>query len=362
MKKCFSFILLTITLVCCSWAYANSLPINKLKLPPGYTIEIFADQLPGARTLARSDSGVIFVGTRGHGNVYALIPAKNPQEKLRAITLLSGLNEPNGVAYYKGDLYVAETNRILKYKDVDKHLDNMPKPIVLNDQLPTNKWHGYRVIKIGPDENIYIGIGMPCNTCNHRNDQPLFGTITSMSLDGKNLKPYALGVRNTVGFDWHPKTKELWFTDNGQDMMGPDIPPDEINRASQGGLDFGFPYVYGDNILSPDYSQKDINNLTFQIPAFKLQAHVAPLGMKFYQDNKILVALHGSWNRLEKVGYEIIQLNLDGNRVISMQPFITGWLDEQNNWGRPVDILVLPDKSLLITDDQNGLVYKLNEI
>jgi len=357
MLKWLYLILTIITLTSCS-AADSSQSLQHLTLPPGYKIEIFADHLPGARTLALSDAGVIFVGTKDE-NVYALIPPKNPQEKMRTITLLSGLNRPNGVAYYKGDLYVAEIHRILKYKDIDKHLDNPPKPVIVNEDLPREKWHGARVIKIGPDEKIYVAIGMPCNTCNHRNDNPLFGTISSMTLDGKNLQPYAIGLRNSVGFDWHPETKELWFTDNGQDLLGPNIPPEEINRASQASQDFGFPFVYGDNILAPDYNNENIKGLTFTIPAFQIQAHSAPLGMIFYQPNQILVALHGSWNRLEKVGYEIVQLNVKDNRVVSMQPFIKGWLKNGDVLGRPVDFLRMPDTSLLITDDHNGLIYRV---
>ncbi len=347
---------------------STPLPLDKLKLPPGFSISIYAEKLPGARTLASSDSGVIFIGTRGEGKVYALIPAKNVNEKMRMITLLTGLNEPNGVAYYQGDLYVAETNRILKYEKVETHIDNMPAPIVLTDQLPNEKWHGYRVLHVGPDKKLYVAIGMPCNTCFHRNDQPLFGTIARMSLNGKDLEVYALGVRNSVGFDWHPKTHELWFTDNGQDFMGDDIPPDEINRATQKGQDFGFPYVYGDNILAPGYKPEIIKNLKFEPPAYKLPAHVAPLGLFFYTGMQFppayhyqpFVALHGSWNRSKKAGYEVIKLTLNGNQVTGTEPFITGWLQGEIAWGRPVDFLMLPEGSLLISDDFNGVIYQVS--
>ncbi len=367
-----SLILLWISIIFMQQSIAQSISkenfLEQLVLPKGFQIEIFADQLPGARTMAQSDAGVIFVGTRGEGKVYALIPPKNSQEKMRTITLLSGLNEPNGVAYHQGDLYVAEIHRILKYPNVDQHLDKMPAPIVLNESLPTPKWHGYRVIHVGPDNYLYIAIGMPCNTCNYREKQPLFGTITRMSLDGKELTPYAIGIRNSVGFDFHPQTKELWFTDNGQDLLGDDTPPDEINRAYKAGLDFGFPYVYGDNTLAPGYTEQSIKGLTFEKPVFKLQAHVAPLGLIFYTgkqfpseyQNQMFVALHGSWNRSKKVGYEVIQLTLEGNRITQMQPFVTGFLQGEIGWGRPVDFLIPPDGSLLITDDFNGLIYMVS--
>jgi glucose/arabinose dehydrogenase len=356
LKKIFLTLICSTLILSCS--HHDDLPLNQLILPEGYKIEVYADNVPGARTLDISDNGIIFVGTRGQGKVYALIPPKQAQDKIQTITLLSELNEPNSVVYYKGDLYVAELNRITQYKEVDKHLDNMPEPIVLNDSLPTEKWHGYRVMKIGPDNHIYVSIGMPCNSCS-RDKGPLFGTITRMTLEGKDLKPYAIGVRNSVGFDWHPDTHALWFTDNGRDNLGDDIPPDEINRADKPGLDFGFPYVYGDNILAPDFTENDIKGLTFIKPVFQLPAHVAPLGMLFLESNIALVAEHGSWNRSKKDGYQIIQVTLDGNRITEAKPYISGWLQGEKAWGRPVDFLSLDDGSLLITDDQNGVIYRM---
>ncbi len=347
---------------------AQQLPLEKLILPKGFSIKIFAGNLAGSRTLARSDKGVIFVGTRGQGKVYALIPSTKPGETYQTVTLLSDLNEPNGVAYHKGDLYVAEIHRITKYENIDAHLNKLPAPVIVYDKLPTEKWHGYRVIHIGPDEKLYTAIGMPCNTCNYRKQQPLFGTISRMTLDGKNLEPYAIGVRNSVGFAWHPKTQELWFTDNGQDLLGDDTPPDEINRAYKQGLDFGFPYVYGDNVIAPGYGPDDIKEFTFERPVYDLQAHVAPLGMTFYTgkqfpkefQNQMFVALHGSWNRSKKVGYEVVMLTLEGNKVTGITPLVSGFLQNQTGWGRPVDFLILPDGSMLFTDDLNGVIYQVN--
>lgn len=357
IDKIYSFLVcLTIS---CTAIPSDELPLHQLKLPPGYSIELFADQLSGVRTMTRSDSGVIFVGTRAVGKIYAVYPPTTPNQKATVKTLLSDLNEPHGVAYHNGDLYVAELHQITKYPNIDKHLDAPPQPVLLNDTLPPEKWHGYRVLKIGPDNQMYVSIGMPCNTCNHRKEQPLFGSISTASLDGKSLTPHAIGIRNSVGFAWHPLTQELWFTDNGQDMMGPDIPPDEVNRIERAGQDFGFPYVYGDNILAPGYNQKDIQGLTFQVPKVKLQAHVAPLGMMFRTADSMLVAEHGSWNRLKKVGYQITEVKLKGNDVVEVEPFITGWLQGQDPWGRPVDLLTLPDGSFLVTDDLNGVIYRL---
>lgn len=350
--------ILTCLTISCTSLNASELPLNSLTLPEGYQIEVFADDLPNARQLARSDSGVIFVSTRSKGKVYALVPQGKAYEK---ITLLDGLFEPHGLVYHQGDLYVAEVNRITKYPDVDNHLKDMPAPIVLNDTLPDKTWHGYRVLKLGPDGRLYVAIGMPCNTCFYRDTQPLFGTISTLTLDGKDLKPYAIGIRNSVGFGWHPQTQELWFTDNGQDMMGANIPPDEINRAMAAGQDFGFPYVYGDNLPSPDYKPDDYKGLTFTTPKVQLQAHVAPLGLLFNTPEQILVAEHGSWNRVIKVGYQIMEVTLKDSEVVEVKPFITGWLQNDEPWGRPVDLMKLPDGSILITDDLNGVIYRVSQ-
>jgi glucose/arabinose dehydrogenase len=346
---------------------SNALPLDKIKLPDGFSISLFANDLPGARFMARGDKGTLFVGSRGKGNVYALVPDPSGKQAPRKITLLSGLNEPNGVAFYKGALYVAEIGRILKYDRIEDKLNKVPKPIIIKDDLPLMSWHGYRVIGVGPDERLYITIGMPCNTCNYRTDNPWLGTISSMKLDGSDMEKFAIGVRNSVGITWHPDTKALWFSDNGQDLLGDDIPPDEINSAPKPGMDFGFPYAFGNNTVAPDYTKEKIETAAFTPPAWRLPAHVAPLDLKFYTgtqfpkayQKQLFVALHGSWNRTAKDGYEVVMLTLENNKVTGMKPFATGWLQGQQAWGRPVGLLVQPDGSLLVSDDLNGLIYQI---
>lgn len=346
----------------------EKLPVEKIKLPPGFQIEVFADKLPGSRFMTRGDKGTIFVGTRGgYGTVYALVPSKDGKSIARKITLLTGLDEPNGVTFYNGALYVAEIGRITRYDNIEDNLDKAPTPVVINDKLPNMRWHGYKILDVGPDNLLYVAIGMPCNTCNYRDSNPLLGTISRMKLDGSDIQPYAIGIRNSMGFTWHPDTKELWFTDNGQDLLGDEVPPDEINYAPKAGMDFGFPYVYGNNTIAPDYVKQKIDTTRFTPPAWGLPAHVAPLGLTFYTgkqfphayQKQIFVALHGSWNRSKKIGYEVIMLTLDKNKITKMEPFATGWLQGEAAWGRPVDIMVQPDGSLLISDDLNGAIYRV---
>ena len=347
----------------------TTLPVEKIKLPEGFQIKVFADNLPGARFITRGDKGTIFVGTRGSSNVYALVPNEDGKSVARKITLLTGLDEPNGVTFHQGALYIAEIGRITRYDNIEANLDNPPKPVVINDKLPNMRWHGYKVINIGPDNLLYVAIGMPCNTCNYRDSNPLLGTISRMKLDGSGLETYAIGIRNSVGFDWHPVTQELWFTDNGQDMLGDGLPPDEINHAPKPGMDFGFPYVYGNNVIAPDYVDKKIDTAGFTPTAWDLPAHVAPLGAAFYTgtqfpkayQKQLFVAEHGSWNRSKKIGYQVVMLTLDekNNKITKIEPFATGWLQGEDVWGRPVDILTQPDGSLLITDDLNGAIYQV---
>ncbi|GAA4362581.1 sorbosone dehydrogenase family protein [Hymenobacter saemangeumensis] len=340
--------------------------LNNIKLPAGFRIAYYAQNVGGARELALGPDGTVYVGSKEQGKVYAL-PDRNRDGKAdEVITLASGLNNPNGVAVRAGSLYVAEINRILRYDNIAAKLKNPPKPVVVYNKLPDDEWHGWRYIAFGPDGLLYVPVGAPCNSCLPK--KPIYGTINRLKPDGSGFENFAKGVRNTVGFDWHPVTKEMWFTDNGRDQMGDDLPADELNRAPRAGLHFGFPHFFAGDVPDPDFS-KGKSAASYQKPARKLGAHVAGLGMKFYTGkqfpakyrNQILIPEHGSWNRSSKSGYRISLVKLDptGKQALSYEPFAEGWLVGQQSWGRPVALLVLPDGSLLVSDDQGDAVFRI---
>ena len=342
--------------------YSADLPLNLIHLPPHFTISIYADNVPDARSMTLGDHGIVFVGTRGAGKVYALLPEKNFSKAAKIITLASALNMPNGVVYYHHDLYVAEVHRILKFPNIEKNLEK-PAFQVIYDQLPTSPHHGWRYIGVGPDQWLYVTIGAPCNVCER---QMPFATISRLRLDGTDFQVFAKGIRNSVGFDWNPVTKALWFTNNERDWLGDHIPPEMIGIAPQAGMDFGFPYFWGKGHRDLPYGKEaSLKGITF--PAFELQAHVAPLGMHFYNGSmfpksyfhQVFVAEHGSWNRTNKVGYQVVMISVKNNKPVSQQVFASGWLQGEKYWGRPVDLLVLPDGSLLISDDYANVVYRV---
>lgn len=340
--------------------------LDGLRVPPGFAIELWTSEVPHARSLALGPEGIVFVGTRDASRVYAVLDRDGDRSVDQVLTVLRGLDSPNGIAYREDDLYVAEPNRILRYSGIAERLDNPPKPTVITDALPSEPAHGWRYIGFGPDDYLYIGVGAPCNTC--LRDNPIFASIARVRPDGSGLEIFAHGVRNSVGFDWHPGTRELWFTDNGRDGMGDDIPPDELNRAPKAGLHFGYPHCHGGQILDPKFGEgHDCGE--FEPPVQRLDPHVAALGMRFYTGNMfpeqyrraVIIAEHGSWDRSEPIGYRVMVVRLDGNKAVSYQPLVEGFLDQESGeaWGRPVDVAILSDGSLLISDDEGGAIYRV---
>jgi glucose/arabinose dehydrogenase len=338
--------------------------LNEVKLPPGFQIDIYADKVENARSMILGDKGTLFVGTRRKGNVYAIIDSNGDHQADEVITLAEGLNMPNGVAFRDGSLYVAEVSRVLRFDNTEGRLKNPPKPAIVRDDFPTDKHHGWKFIRFGPDGKLYVPVGAPCNVCEKSDER--YSTIMRMKPDGSNVEIFAHGVRNTVGFDWHPASKELWFTDNGRDWMGDDRPPDELNHGPRKGMHFGFPYCHGGTIPDPDYGSKRRCN-EFAPPAMQLDPHVAALGMRFYSGtmfppeyrSQIFIAEHGSWNRTVPIGYRITLVRLNGNQAVKYEVFAEGWLKNGRAWGRPVDVLVMPDGSLLVSDDRANAIYRI---
>lgn len=340
--------------------------LKQLHAPAGFSISIFADDLPNARSLALGDNGLVFVGTGTEGSVYAVQDSNNDGVADQRYRLANDLNMPNGVAYKNGSLYVAEINRIIRFDRIAQQLDNPPKPVVIYDQFPTEQHHGWKYLRFGPDNKLYTSVGAPCNICEP--ERPIFGSLVRLNDDGSGLEILANGIRSSVGFDWQPKTGALFFTENGRDYLGDDLPPDELNRWTTKGEHFGFPYCHGGDLADPEFSiHKKCRE--FSAPAWKFKAHIAPLGMRFYRgsaypvefNNQLFVAEHGSWNRSEPQGYRVALIKFKDDKPVSEQVFIDGWLSKNGEvLGRPVDILEMPDGSLLISDDMLGVIYKVD--
>lgn len=345
---------------CSAVAVAASIRPADIALPPGFVIEVFA-QVDNARQMALGKQ-TLFVGSRAAGKVVA-IPLKNNRPG-KPVVIAQGLNMPAGVAFKDGDLYVSAVSRILRLRGIESRLDNPPAPEVVTDRYPRETHHGWKFIAFGPDGKLYAPVGAPCNICEP--DPERYANITRLDIKTGKIETVARGVRNTVGFDWHPVTGELWFTDNGRDLLGDDAPPDELNRLARPGQHFGYPYCHGGTIPDPEFGRRPCK--AFTPPALNLGAHVAALGMRFYTGamfpeeyrNAIFVAEHGSWNRSRKTGYRVMVVRLEGNRVVEYRPFASGWLRLQQTLGRPADVLVMPDGSLLIADDHAGLIYRVS--
>jgi glucose/arabinose dehydrogenase len=341
---------------------ADKLPIPQLKLPKGFKVEVFVSGVPNARSLRQGDKGTIFVSNRILDKVYAVV-AKNRQRELKV--LASGLDRPNGLAFANGTLYIAEGTKISKLENIEDKLDSPPKPVVIYDQFPSHQSHGWKFITLGPDNKLYINVGAPCNICLPPDTN---GQIRRMNLDGSGSEPHALGVRNSVGFDFHPLTKQLYFTDNGRDWLSEELPNDELNRITRAGQHFGYPYCHQGNIPDDQFGWGRRCS-EFEPPVALLGPHAGALGMRFYTGsmfpeeyrNAIFVARHGSWNKSNKIGGDIVAVKLNPNGTVkSWEPFMTGFLQDNNYIGRPVDVLVMKDGSLLVSDDYAGAIYRIS--
>ena len=362
--------LLPLLLLNCGLVFAASEAhqdvLKQLHTADGFTVSIYADNVPKARSLALGDNGVVFVGTGLEGKVYAVQDADNDGVAEQRYVIADHLAMPNGVAYKDGALYVAEISRIIRFNPIIKQLANPPKPVVVFDQFPSDQHHGWKYLRFGPDGKLYTAVGAPCNIC--KPDKDIYASLVRLNADGSGFEIIGHGIRNTVGFDWQPETNALFFTDNGRDHLGDDSPPEELNHWSVKGEHFGYPYCHGGDIQDPEFgAEKKCREFT--PPAWKFKAHIAPLGLRFYQGkqfpaeykNQLFVAQHGSWNRTEPQGYRVVLVKFKQDKAVSEQDFISGWLTQDGDvLGRPVDILTLPDGSLLISDDKLGVIYKVS--
>lgn len=336
---------------------------ERLTLPPGFHLALYSDQVPDAREIALGANGTVFVGSTGAGKVYALTDRNGDGVAERVRVIASGLQTPLGVAFHDGDLYVSAVSRILVLRDIEHHLDDPPKPELVTDRLPAETHHGGKFLAFGPDGKLYVPIGAPCNICDPAPDH---GKLIRMNADGSDWQDVARGIRNTVGFDWQPGTQRLWFTDNGRDLLGDDLPSDELNEITRPGEHFGYPYCHQGDTLDPRFG-KGRHCRDYTAPVLKLGAHVASLGMRFYRGSQfpasyrgaIIVAEHGSWNRSRKSGYRVMTVRLRGNKVLSYEPLISGFEQNESAWGRPVDVQPLPDGSVLVSDDLAGAIYRV---
>jgi glucose/arabinose dehydrogenase len=341
----------------------NELQIDKLKVPSGFKIEVWASGMVNARTMTESPNGTIYVGTRFPGNVYAVV-TKDGKREVKIIA--KGLHRPNGVVFTNGSLYVAELSRIIRYDNIEKNLDNPPAPVVVFDALPKDEPHGWKYLKLSPDgKYLYFQIGTPANIVVPPSTH---ATINRLNLKTNKMEVVATGVRNSVGMDFHPTTKQLWFTNMGRDWAGEDLPNDTLNRLSKKGMNFGYPFCHQGDWLDPDFG-KGRSCDEFEKPELKLGAHVSPIGMSFYNGvqfpkeykGNIFIAEYGSWNKTKKAGYQVVRVVLDDkNKPVKIEPFVTGWLQGETYWGRPADVHVLKDGSMLISDGEAGAIYRVS--
>lgn len=366
LTRSFFFILLPVFLsagVCQPALLGGDPRLEDIVLPEGFKIEVYAENVDGAREMCFGEKGTLFVSTRDK-NVYALTDTDGDGKPETRHIVAQGLVMPNGVAFKNGSLYVAEVSRIIRFDAIEENLAKPPAPVVVYDKFPTDKHHGWKYIAIGPDDRLYVPVGAPCNVC--LSEDSIYASITSMKLDGSDLRIEANGVRNSVGFDWDPRSGQFWFTDNGRDMMGNDMPYCELNTLTKRGEHFGFPFCHQGDTPDPEFGMNR-NCADFTPPVLKLGPHVAPLGMKFYRGtmfpdsyrNAIFIAEHGSWNRSTPIGYRVKVARQDATGAWGQEVFAEGWLKGNQATGRPVDVLELRDGSLLVSDDSAGMIYRI---
>lgn len=337
--------------------------IEQLSVPDGFVVEIYAEGVENARQMALGDEGTLFVGSRRAGKVHAVIDDDGDQRADRVVLIAEGLNMPSGVEFRDGALYVAAVDRVLRFDDIETRLDNPPEPVVVTDALPGESHHGWKYLRFSPDGTLYLPVGAPCNVC----DEPGFAQIRTLDVNSGAIEVYADGVRNSVGLAFHPETQELWFTDNGRDWMGDDMPDCELNHAPEQGMHFGFPWCHQGDVLDDEFGEgKSCGD--YSPPVLNLGPHVAPLGLAFYTGTQfpgayqgdLFIAEHGSWNRSAKIGYRIKRVRFEDGQVTGQEVFAEGWLQGQDDWGRPNDVLVMPDGALLVSDDKANAIYRIS--
>jgi glucose/arabinose dehydrogenase len=341
---------------------AAKLPVGKIKVPQGFKVEVWAADILDARSMRQGDKGTVFVSSLFvAGRIYAVVDKGGKRE---VKTIAEKLMLPSGIEYHKGALYVATPKEITRYDDIEAKLDSPPKPVMVYDKLPGDVPHGWKFIKVGPDGKLYVPVGAPCNICD---PSERYAQIFRINLDGSGMEVVARGVRNSVGFDWHPKTKELWFTDNQRDWLSEDLPNDELNRVAQPGKQhFGFPYCHQGDFADPELGWGK-NCKDYSRPAALLGPHAAPLGMRFYTgkmfpakyQGAIFIARHGPWNRTLKYAADVVVAFPDAKGNARIEPFLTGLVENNSYLGRPVDVMVMKDGSLLVSDDHNGAIYRV---
>jgi len=344
-------------------AAGKAASLDRITVPPGFRVATFTSAVPGARSLTLGANGTVFVGTQA-GSVYAVVDREHDGTADQVFTIAKGLDMPNGVAFRQGALYVAEVSRVQRYDAIEDHLAAPPAPVTVIDGLPREHHHGWKFIAFGPDDLLYVPVGAPCNVC--ESSDPRFASILRFRPDGTPVDTMARGVRNTVGFDWEPGSGTFWFTDNGRDLLGDDVPPDELNRATVAGRHYGFPACHGGTIVDPVFA-KGRDCRMFEPPAIALGPHVAAIGMRFYRGTmfpeeyrgQVFIAEHGSWNRSQKIGYRVSLVRVKDGQAVSYSPFAQGWLQGGEAWGRPADVQELPDGSLLVSDEKAGAIYRI---